>query len=103
MMLKEENKNKNNKKKDKPRELLPLRKEDPRLVRLPRRPEEKDSVVSTHKWKNPSRELMRPGPSKKRNSPSVSRKTRKKKIKNEVFDNVSYINFKSNIKYYHSF
>jgi hypothetical protein len=45
MMPLEENKNKNYRRKDMERELLPLRKEDPRLARRPRRKEETSSAI----------------------------------------------------------
>ena len=69
MLLKEENKNKSNNKKDTPRELLLLRKEDPRLERKPRRTEETDLATSLQKCNNLSEEQTRLGSSKKRNSP----------------------------------
>ena len=87
MMLKEENKNKNNKPKDTPRELPPSRKEDPRLERLPRRPEETDSATSLRTCKTPSEEPTMLGLDKKKNSPlekSVETMMTKMRIKNEV-------------------
>jgi hypothetical protein len=71
MMLKEEPKSKNYNKKDKPRELLPSRKEDPRLARRPRRTERTDSATSSRTCKNHSEEPTRLGSSKKRNSLSL--------------------------------
>jgi len=92
MMLSEEKLNKNYKRKDTPRELLLLRKRDPRQERNPRRREETSSETSLREWKNHSRRLMMPGPDKRKNSPSRQRNLRKKKkMTNEVFETfVSY-------------
>ena len=86
MLLKEENKNKNNKRKDNPRELPPLRKEDQRLEeKLPRK-EETDLATSLKTWKTPSEELTMLGSDKKKNSLSFPRlmTMMMKTTKNEV-------------------
>jgi len=91
MMQLEEKLNKNYKRTDTPRELLPLRKRDLRLARRPRRKEETSSVTSLREWKNHSERLMMPGQNKKKNSLSRLRNQRKKKMTNEIIETfVSY-------------
>lgn len=86
MMPPEEKLNKNYKRKETPRELLPLRKEDQLLARSPRRKEEASSLVLSVKWRTHSEELMMLGPNKRRNSLSVLLMKTRRKMTNEVID-----------------
>ena len=82
MMPPEEPTNKNSNKIDTPRELLPSRIEDPRLVRLLRLKEDKSSQLLSDKCKTASRELMRTGPEKKDFKLELSKANQK--TKNEM-------------------
>jgi len=84
MMPREESKNKNNNKTDTPREQQSSRKEEPRLVNLPRKTERPSSEMSSRICKPVSKRQTMLGSSKKRNSPSRPKSQETNPTKNEI-------------------